>query len=147
MAPERLICLANSLKQRYADRKSIYCEIFTDRKVAGEYVLLTDLEPLAGMARRTTFMHAAYAYDRDYGERIYIDPDPLQTRGASATETIIHLQVQGLRSVKSSLMGDVCLCHPRSGRSDGRPIWRATMAVSRCKVRSHRMAESATFAS
>ena len=96
---------------------------------------MTDLEPLAGMARRTTFMHAAYAYDRDYGERIYIDPDPLQTRGASATENDNPPTCRRLRSVKSSLMGDVCvqdLAVPTGA------IWRATMGVSRCKVRSHR---------
>jgi len=111
-APQRLVCLASALKRRYGDRKSILCEIFSDRSVAKQYVLLTSLDDPAVMFKRTTFMHATYSYGPDHGERLRINPDPLQAGPGSSTETIINLPVAGTPQCRVQLNGRCLLVLP-----------------------------------
>jgi hypothetical protein len=112
-APQRLVCLAAALKQRYGDHKNIWCGIFSDRKIAERYVLLTSVEPSAEMARRTTYRHAVYSREWDQGlERLYINPDPLQDSGLSRTDTVIFLPVVGTPKCKIQLSGRCLLVLP-----------------------------------
>jgi hypothetical protein len=111
-APQRLLCLAGALKQRYGDRKSIWCGIFSDRKVAEQYVLLTGLDDPAVMFKRNTFRHAIYSLERGQSERLYLSPDPLQSGPGSSTDTIINLRVVGTPQCKIQLNGRCLLVLP-----------------------------------
>lgn len=111
-APQRLVCLASTLKRHYGDHKSILCEIFSDRRTAEKDVILTGLDDPPVMFKLTTFMHAIYSYRQDESERLYINPDPLQTGPGSPTETIISLPVAGTPQCKIQLNGRCLLVLP-----------------------------------
>jgi len=74
LAPERLVCLVNTFKQRYKDRKEIDIQIFDSCRAAERYFPKnTNYDPIEEEA--ATHMHGYYAFSANKNEEfVQINP-------------------------------------------------------------------------
>ncbi|MFZ0959942.1 MAG: hypothetical protein WAO35_03485 [Terriglobia bacterium] len=103
LAPQRLACLAQELKQRYRDRSEIDVLIFSDNDAAKKWIV-SGKHARPERLNWNSNLHGYYTYDRAMQEeRIEISPDPLQSQIDSPTETIINLPITGTPQCKIQL--------------------------------------------
>jgi hypothetical protein len=93
-APKKLICLAESLRNRYRDHKNITFYIFSSDAAAKHW--FPQQEQTKKSAEMEAAMRGAYFYDADkHQEYIVIMPGLRKSRGEAPFDTRIDLPVSG----------------------------------------------------
>jgi TonB family protein len=92
-APDRLVCLAKQLRQRYSDRKKVLIFIFSTDVAAKRYD-----KPLTGDSTQTrpnwaAQNHAIYSLDADKGEE-YLEIQPLGTGPSAVSSSDVHTRIK-----------------------------------------------------
>jgi hypothetical protein len=91
-APKKLVCLANSLRERYRDHKSITVYIFSSHVAAKHW--FPQQEQTKKSAEMGAAMRGAYFYDAEkHQEYVVIMPGPRKSYGGAPFETRIDLPV------------------------------------------------------
>ncbi len=102
-APERLVCLAAELKQKYPGR-NVSAFMFSSHEAAVGYALSSESVPK--FAKLEPMFHGFYVYGREkHEEYLIIDPDPLNHAEGSPFSTRIDLPVTGLPACKLAING------------------------------------------
>jgi hypothetical protein len=123
-APERLVCLAGAIRDKYPDR-DIHAAIFSAYDAARNFTPGDqELTPLAQYARSK--LHGSYHYDRNRGENfVFLTPDADSGSANSPFNTRIDLPLTGPPACRLALDGR-CLLEFKhidypsvGGRTDG----------------------------
>jgi hypothetical protein len=102
--PKKLVCLAESLRNRYRDRKTITFYIFSSDVAAKNW--FPQQEQTKESAEMEAAMRGAYFYDADkHQEYIVIMPGPRKSRGEAPFDTRIDLPVSGKPECRLEMAG------------------------------------------
>jgi len=137
-APRSLVCLADGLKHRFGNRKSITIFIFSDHDAAKNY-LPPGTELSEAKAKWASKMHGEYFLDADRREEyLVITPDPGLSGPGSAFDTRIDLPVSSLLPCNLEIHSR-CLLefrHIEYPSGDGRPKGSGTITLAGRIVRN-----------
>jgi TonB family protein len=105
-APSKLVCLAQTLKERYGPQRQIEVLIFSTRAAAEHYTM-----PLSGdsVLPRTAWamqLYATYFFHPDkHEEYLYVTPNPAKSHIGSAFDDRIDLPVTSTPACKFQISG------------------------------------------
>jgi len=103
-APERLICLAEALRQKYPVRDRLSAFIFSSRDAARNFV--PPVEQTAMTYYNDSKFHASYVYDRGRNEDyLFIVPDGHRDQTDSPFNTRINLPATGTPVCRLAMNG------------------------------------------
>jgi len=102
-APERLVCLADALKQKYPGR-NVSAFMFSSHDAARCYLMSS--ERVSELAKYEPMYHGLYVYDKEkHEEYLIIDPDTLNHAKGPPFATRIDLPVTGVPACKLAING------------------------------------------
>jgi TonB family protein len=96
-APNRLVCLAQTLKERYGEQRGIEVLIFSTRAAAMHYTMPLSGDSVKPRVNWAARMYATYFFHPDkHEEYLYLTPDPMRPSIDSPLVTRIDLPVTNL---------------------------------------------------
>jgi hypothetical protein len=108
-APNRLVCLARSLRRRYQDRQSIVVSIFSSHEAATHSIGLLRQEYTSRDVEMFVQNHAKYSYEAKTGDDyILLTPDPMIGDPSALINTKFDLSASTIPPCNLRI-GDRCL--------------------------------------
>ena len=100
-SPNKLVCLARSLKERYQGRQSIIVSIFSSHEAAMHSIGLPPPEYTPRAVKMLAQMHGRYSYDaKTHEDYVLLMPDPLISSPNAPINTKFDLSMPAIPACK-----------------------------------------------